>query len=224
MASVVSVIGDIVESRKKAHRSDTQRDLERALERTNDVVPSLQRLTPTVGDEFQGTFATVSDALRATLMVRLFLPESVDCRFGIGRGDRVSLPSGTARIEDGPAWWSARDAIVEAKTRERRANRSLRTWFAPHDNEDEQAGVINAFLVCRDELVSKLDGRGRRILVGTMEGKTQAQIGVLEGITQSAVSQAMARNGSHAILTSSELMERAVSDVDRSAPISDDRS
>ncbi len=223
MMGVVTVIGDIVESRKKADRSGAQKNVEAALQRTNDSVRTVHPLASTVGDEFQGTFASVSDAVRATLMVRLFLPAGIDCRFGIGRGETTPLPSVSAQIEDGSAWWSARSAIIEVKNREARSNRNLRTWFVPSARDGSGAEVINAFLLCRDELISRLDGRGKRILLGTIEGKTQTEIARQEGITQSAVSQSMARNGAYAILTSSELVERMALDVDRSTGVPERR-
>jgi hypothetical protein len=224
MSIVVAVIGDIVESRKKPDRADTQRAVERALDHANNMAHPLQRLAPTVGDEFQGVFTSLADAIMATLLVRLHLPEGTDCRFGIGRGERAVVASSPSTLEDGSAWWSARSAIEEVKKREGRSNRSLRTWYLPHDRELSNHDLINAHLVCRDELVSRFDGRGRRILLGTIKGRTQSQIADDEGITQSAVSQAIAKNGSYAILTSSQLVERSALDVDAVTAVHVDRA
>lgn len=224
MSVVVAVIGDIVQSRKKTDRSDTQRAVELALNGANSAVRPLQGLASTVGDEFQGVFASLSDALLATLLVRLHLPQGTDCRFGIGRGERTVVLSSSPLLEDGSAWWSARAAIQEVKAREGRANRNLRTWYTPEDRNTASGELVNAFLVCRDELVSRLDGRGRRILLDTIRGKTQTEIARDEGITQSAVSQAISRNGTYAILTSSQLVERSTLDVVRIPHLPDNRA
>ncbi len=53
----VAVIGDVVGSRWK-HQTDWHASLVAALDRVNEQVPAVQRLAPTVGDEFQGLYAT----------------------------------------------------------------------------------------------------------------------------------------------------------------------
>jgi hypothetical protein len=206
--AVAAVIGDIVRSRGRADRATTQAHLEEALGQANARVPHLEPLRPTAGDEFQGLFAAVEDAVRATLLVRAHLRGGVDCRFGIGLGERTPLPSVVSNLQDGSAWWSAREAIVEVKSRETAGSRGPRTWFTPLDGIGPNADLLNAYLVSRDELVSRLDDRGKRIMLNTMDGLTQSEIARREGVTQSAVSQSIARNGIHAILAGAELAER----------------
>lgn len=208
-APVVAVIGDIVDSRGRADRPGTQTHLEEALAAVNDRVPHLEPLQPTAGDEFQGLFSTVADAVRATFLTRVHLRGGVDCRFGIGLGERTPLPSVVSNLQDGSAWWSAREAIVEVKSRETAGNRGPRTWYRPHDDSEPSADVLNAYLVSRDELMSRLDDREKRIMLNTMDGLTQTEIARREGVTQSAISQSMARNGIQAILAGAALVERS---------------
>ena len=49
--------------------------------------------------------------------------------------------------------------------------------------------MVNAYLLCRDTLVTDFDGRQRRIALGVLDGKRLAQIAEAEGISTSAVSQ-----------------------------------
>ena len=52
--------------------------------------------------------------------------------------------------------------------------------------------LVNAFLLCRDELVSRLDARQRRLVLGVLRGTSQKELAASEGISPSAVSQSSA--------------------------------
>jgi hypothetical protein len=203
----VALIGDLVGSRRSASRSEVQQRLVDALAMTNEMTPSVQKLAPTIADEFQGVYDDVGSALRASLVVRLALPADVDCRCGIGVGTLEFV--GTAEYghtQDGPAWWAARDAIVEAKRRESGQNKRLRSWIVvPETEGGVDVGLVNAFLLCRDELVSRLDARQRRLVLGVLRGTSQKDIAAGEGISPSAVSQSLQRAGAFAIIGATEL-------------------
>lgn len=182
-----AVIGDLVGSRDQPSRAAAQQQLLQALTATNERLPALQRLEPTIGDELQGVYDNLRDALHATLLVRLALPESMDCRFGIGAGDlEIVGESAYGLTQDGPAWWSARTAIDTAKGLSRQVP-GLRTRIVRP--EHEEGDVLNAYLLCRDTIVSAFDARQRRIAWGVLEGRTLAAIAKDEGISTSAVSQ-----------------------------------
>ena len=204
----VALIGDLVGSRRSASRSEVQQRLVDALAVTNEMTPSVQELAPTIADEFQGVYDDVGSALRASLVVRLALPADVDCRCGIGVGTLEFV--GTAEYghtQDGPAWWAARDAIVEAKRRESGQNKRLRSWIVvPETEGGVDVGLVNAFLLCRDELVSRLDARQRRLVLGVLQGTSQKDLAASEGISPSAVSQSLHRAGAFAIIGATELM------------------
>ena len=181
-----AVIGDLVGSRQADDRAAVHEALVDALAAVNAAVPGVQELEPTVGDEFQGAYATLVDATHAALLVRLHLLPLVDARAGVGQGDARTLdPARTPRIQDGPAWWAARDAL-EHLGRPRSAG--LRTWYVGEDADAE-----NAYLTCRDGLVDRLSERGHRMLALALTGRTQRDIAQEEGISPSAVSQAFAR-------------------------------
>ncbi|UUZ58643.1 SatD family protein [Nocardioides sp. B-3] len=67
-----------------------------------------------VGDEYRGVFATLGDALAASLLVRLALHPEGDIRHGIGRGE-VEVLGTSPRVEDGPGWWAARAAVERVR-------------------------------------------------------------------------------------------------------------
>jgi hypothetical protein len=184
--ALYTVIGDLVGSRAVADRSAVQRALDDALTWVSSVVPVEQAFEPTVGDEYQGACATLPDALLATLLVRLSLLPLVDARCGIGHGE-VTVHDGDRRpvLQDGPGWWSARAAIEALDGR----RDGTRTWF---DGPDQ--GRVNAFLLCRDQIVERLNDRGVRILRLALLGHSQKEIAEREDIWPSAVSQQFSRN------------------------------
>jgi hypothetical protein len=183
-----AVICDLVGSRAQASRAEAQRHLLTALAVVNDMVVAEQPLEPTIGDELQGVYADLPSAMLATVLVRLALPETMDCRFGIGVGELEIVGESTYGLtQDGPAWWSARRAVDTAKDRSRQLP-GLRTCIV-RDDTTEGPDMAQAYLLVRDELVSGFDGRQRRIALGELQGRTLSQLAADEGISPSAVSQ-----------------------------------
>jgi hypothetical protein len=182
---LVTVIGDLVGSRRVADRAALQQSLGAVLSELNATVATVQPFEPTVGDEFQGACGSLADATLATLLVRVSLRGSADVRCGIGTGEvTVHDGSRTPLLQDGPGWWSAREAIETIG----RVRDSRRTWF---DGPD--AATTNAFLLCRDQVVGRLNDRGARMLRLALLGHTQREIADLEDVWPSAVSQQFSR-------------------------------
>lgn len=205
----IAMIGDVVGSREHTDRAAMQTSLAEVLDQVNALVGAEQPLTPTIGDEFQAVYSDVATAVNATLRIRLSLPEGLDCRFGLGEGTYAAVGASPYGVmQDGPAWWSARDAIVIAKDREKRKNPTLRTWFRVAEaadsrgNDDNRVDLVNAFVLCRDQIVSTMNARQRRLLYGLLSGETQAAMADSEGISASAVSQALHSSGAFAVLAS----------------------
>lgn len=201
----VAVIGDLVGSRKSADRGRAQRALVAALEAAAALAPAIQEPAATIGDEFQSTHRRLSDALRAALIVRLALPESMDARVGIGRG-RVEIVgrSDYGLTQDGPAWWDAREAIGEVERRSVR-QATLRTWV-------QNGGAMNAYVMTRDHIVSGFDGRQRRLVLGLLQGRSQRELAEAEGVSASAVSQSLRRSGALAVLDGLDQFDEAERD------------
>lgn len=192
MAIVYAVIGDLVGSRRSGPRAEVQGALQDALDASAAVAQPVDRLEPTVGDEFQGVYGDLGLATLATLLVRLHLPAPLDVRCGIGTGVREVFDAArTPMLQDGPAWWSARAAINALA---QPGGRSRRTWFDPGEVErTTDPAVMNAFLLTRDALVDRLNERSRRMLRRALAGATQREIANAEEISESAVSQAFAK-------------------------------
>lgn len=154
----------------------------------------------TVGDEFQGSYPTVGEAIDAALKIRLAVAPGIDVRFGIGWGEVTVLDE---RIQDGPGWWAARDAIEQTASTQRQPGlANVRTTFCAGSRSDVEA--INAALMCRDHLLGSLDDRSLRILKGLMNNQPKKDIAEAEGISPSAVSQRAGRDGLDLIVAASE--------------------
>ncbi len=193
-----ALIGDLVGSRRLADRSATHRRLVEVLAQVDAAEPGLQALEVTVGDEFQGMYGDPHSAARVALLVRLAVLPDADVRVGIGEGEATVLDEARhPPVQDGPAWWAAREALEIMGSPRRGA---LRTWFVGAGSE-----TVNARLVCRDALVDRLNDRSRRMLALALSGHSQRDIAAVESVSKSAVSQAFAR-GVGALRESEELM------------------
>src|SRR5215210_509272 len=103
----VTVIGDLVGSRRGDDRAALHQRFERAISAINDEFTPPVPLRIGLGDEFQGIFASLGEAIAATLRLRVALLPDVDLRQGIGWGQVLVLAE-EPRVEDGPGWWAAR--------------------------------------------------------------------------------------------------------------------
>lgn len=203
----VAVIGDLLGSRGSGDRAALHRALARAVDEVNARLDPATPLRITVGDEYQGVFDTVGEAVHATLLVRLMLLPDHDVRHGLGRGETTVLAE-DPRVEDGPAWWAARDAIEAVEAAEARAaTRRLRTAYVVAPGvEGPEAGAVNAALVLRDEVVSGLSARAVSVLRGLLSGEAQRDIADRLGISPSAVSQRIRADGLAAVVAADELI------------------
>ena len=201
-----AVIADIVGSRRLPDRAAAQRELDAAIARVEKEFPlATQPLRPVAGDEQQALYPHLESALASTLLLRLALPPGIDLRFGIGIGDVDTLPSpGGEEIPEGPGWWAAREAIERVHALQKRNAPSARTWVAVADGEAERMSAIarmaNAYLLSRDQIVGAMTDRARRLTYGRLGERTQQQLAAAEGITQSAVSQALAAAGAGSLV------------------------
>jgi hypothetical protein len=137
----------------------------------------------------------------------LAVAPSIDIRFGIGWGE-VTVLDERARIQDGPGWWAARDAIEQTASAQRQPGLALvRTTFRA-DGSRSDVDAISAALMCRDHLLGSLDDRSLRILKGLMNNRPKKDIAEAEGISPSAVSQRAGRDGLDLIVVASDFLRR----------------
>lgn len=193
-ARVAALLGDLVRSRSADDRASLHAGLSGVLAATNEQVAPLHRLRVTVGDEFQGVYDTVGAALVASYRIRLGLIGLSDVRFGIGVGG-VAVVDADAGIQDGSAWWAAREAIQEVEQRaDRPTHACLRTMVLTAPEVQPVSAELPVALAGLDVLLGRLDDRSRRILAGFVDGRPQRAIADDEGVSPSAVSQRVRRD------------------------------
>lgn len=202
-----TMIGDLIGSRGSDDRQALHARFERALDDVNALFDPPTPMRMQVGDEYQGVFATLGDALSASLLVRLALHPDGDIRHGIGRGE-IEVLGTSPRVEDGPGWWAARAAVERVEQSEARAaTRTLRTAYVADDSATStDEDVVNASLLLRDELVTGLSDRSVSVLRGLLAGTTQRDLAEELGISPSAVSQRVRADGLGTILAAHELL------------------
>lgn len=206
MQHVVGLIADIVRSRELDDRAAAQDAVRRAFDDAHRAFSVTEPVWATVGDEFQATYSHLHQALSVTALVRLLLPDDLDCRFGLGQGEirHVERAPGGGLIQDGSAWWSAREAIKIAHKHEDHGHPYLRTWF--DGGEPDRVALVNAYLISRDHSISRMKHREKRVTAAALLGDTQEAIARSEQITQSAVSQNLRRSGGAALMLGLQLL------------------
>lgn len=210
MTQVATLIGDLIGSRTSAERGRLHDAFAGAVARANEELDPVTPLRITVGDEFQGCFATVGAALQAAFRIRLWLRDDADLRQGVGWGS-VTVLSDDPLVEDGPGWWSARDAIEAVEAAESRAaSRSLHTAYRLPKNAEAGDGpdpaAVNAALMARDQLVAAAGEQGLSVVAGMLSGMSQQEIARDLGVSPSAVSQRVRRDGLATIVRVDELL------------------
>ena len=199
----VALLGDVVASRRHPDPEGRRERVASAISAANDRFEPIQPLTPSIGDEFQGLFVDLVSALDATLVVRLTLVGEVDVRFGIGSGELFAFDPARAPFEqDGPAWWSAREAVdlVRDLAQGQERPRGVRTrWVDAEGRPPFEVAAVNAFLQCRDEMVAAMDPRDAAAMLGLLADEPLTRIAEAEGVSASALSQRAIRGGLYAI-------------------------
>ena len=205
-----ALIADIVRSRELPDRRRAQRVIHETLERAAEGLALTQRPYATVGDELQAVSATL-------------LPEGLGLRFGIGVGaiSEVEGAVGSGAdgapvrpIQDGSAWWAAREAIEKAHHLQDAGRSFIRTWLRIHPDavggsggdRSEREGVVNSVLILRDQTIFRFQPRQRRIMAGLLMGMTQIEIARQEKVSQQAVSE-FARSAGSSLLEVQKLLD-----------------
>jgi hypothetical protein len=216
MPVLATLIGDVIGSKESEDRSRLHEALMDVLAAANGILKPFQPLHTTIGDEFQGGFTSVADAVRASLVLRVELHEraGVDSRYGLGYGDVTVFETRAPMTQDGPGWWAARAAVERARHMAKAHRTSfvrtcLDPWPPERPDRAMEAAALDAFLICRDATIDQMSQRARRLLVGLMLGRAQGDLADEEGITQSAVSQSLGRSGAAAIVAAQQRLAEA---------------
>ena len=219
-ASRCVVIGDLVGSRGAPNRRALHRAVEKALVSANAAVPGVTELRITVGDEFQGAYATLGSApSRRHCGCAWSCCPAPTCGSASAAG-RCSCSTPSVASRTAPGWWAARaaiDAVEQAAGRP--ATRHLRTAYRPAPSsaaDGPPAGRASGWprRGCRQRgpALSGPSGwlvvdRSVRLLRGLMDPHTtQSELATLEGISASAVSQRVRADGIGAVLAAEDLL------------------
>ena len=211
--TATTLIGDLIGSRGSTDRRALHATFAAVLDRVNTELRPPTPVRMQVGDEYQGVFASLGDALHASLTVRLALLPTADVRHGIGRGS-IEVAERGAR-----GWRTARAGGPHARRSSgSRRPRAARGAVAAHgvrrrrrrgddagDGWSSEEAAVNAALVLRDHLVSGLSERSLSVLRGLLDGQSQRDLAEALGISPSAVSQRVRADGLAAIIAAHDL-------------------
>lgn len=194
--NVVALLGDLVGSRT-VRREQVHEKLLAAIAHTNHSVPHEDGLRVTVGDEIQGIYSTLGHALEAASLISGELFGIADMRFGAGGGD-VSIIDEERGIQDGSAWWLAREAIEFVENLSHLPGyEGVRTAI-----RDERPGAFppaDALVRLVDAHLASLRPGARRSLIGLLQGFDNVDVARAEGISPSANTQRVKNNDLRAL-------------------------
>lgn len=191
ISECVALLGDVVRSRE-SDRAQVHEATLAALERVNQACPAPDPLRVTVGDEMQGVYDTLGQAVAACYQLRdeLFGVAEVRCGFG---GGEVRIIDEARGIQDGPAWWQAREAIEQAEALARRpGQRGTRTGLA--DARPVANPLAGPALHLVDAQLAALSAGARRTFIHLRAGCDNVEAARLEDISPSANSQRITAN------------------------------
>jgi len=205
-----TIIGDVVASRGSERPRELLAQLGQALTAVADPAPdaALQPLAITVGDEFQGAYAQLAPALDATLLVQLRFAPIGRLRFGIGHGEIEFDPAVQPLGQTGSAWYTARASIDQIKRQEEKPN-AFRTCAFQSDDAALR-GLVNAYLILRDEVLRRMDARDIQIAEKLIESLPQTEIAARVGIDPAAVSRRKTTNGIDALVAARQALLEAL--------------
>lgn len=184
----VALIGDLIKSRQH-DRALIHSHLLEAITSLPNEAGAVDAVRPTVGDEIQGTYSTLGAALRTAYLIRLYmLSHGSDIRFGIGRGEITTIDE-AAGIEDGSAWWSAREAIEHVEEKAQSTG-----WTGVRSSLSPDTTSINPILNLIDSRISSLKAGACESLRGLLLGEANAATAERQGISASANSQRVNTN------------------------------
>ncbi|MCC2594624.1 SatD family protein [Tessaracoccus sp. OS52] len=191
MPECVGLLADLVGSRL-TDRVRTHAAVLRAIEAVNGRVAALDPLRVTVGDELQGVYQSLGAAFTASWLLRTELLGQADLRFGLGGGE-VRVVDEVRGIQDGSAWWLAREAIDwVAKQAGDPGYRLVRT--AVRDERAVATPSADACLRLVETSTARLREGTRRSLDGLLAGLDNAEVARREEISPSANSQRVNHN------------------------------
>jgi len=153
-----------------------------------------ERVTPNqpaqfmTGDEFQVSYNDVPSALLASTLLSLRMFDTCRFRLGIGAGTIIANERLFPAAQSGTAWWRAREAINEVVSAQKGKGwpSTLSTRYLGEGTTEDY--YINSFLICRDQILNRLDSKVARITLALFMKESQSEVAKELAIDQSTVS------------------------------------
>lgn len=203
--SCVALLADQVGSRR-TDRDATHPKLLDALDMVNSRVAAIDDLRVTVGDELQGVYGSLGEALAASHLLRAELYGAVELRFGLGGGE-VAVVDRERGIQDGSAWWNAR-AAVEAVEQLARDPGFSGTRTGIVDDREVANPLTSATVRLVDAQLARLRSGARESLYSLMLGLDNRTAAERAGISPSANSQRINNNDLRVLTDAIEALSR----------------
>ena len=194
----IAIIGDFINSKQLKERQSAQEKLVATLSEINSAfLDSLScKFTITLGDEFQGLLHQGENLLTIIERIETAL-HPVKIRFAIGIGTISTAIDPTNPLSsDGPAFYHARDAINQLKTKAAKnkvvpTNITLKS--AANSNTDE---LINSLFAYLYQTKTRWTVRQRAVIdCYRQNNEKQKETAIKLGVNQSSVQRALQAAG-----------------------------
>ena len=212
-----AVIGDIKNSRILSERGEVQKHLHEVLAEINERYKTeiCAKFLITLGDEFQGLLCKPERCLEIIRLIENKL-YPVKLRFGVGIGEiTTSINEEMALGADGPAFYSAREAITEIKNNERKDANYPNVKFA---STEESIDLRQVNSIC--SLLKFLKRRWTTKQTETIRdlelyGGNQKESAERLGINQSNISRRLVDSGYSIYLQLIDMAERNLGEISK---------
>ena len=191
----VTIIADIIGSKKINDRSGVQKHLKKVLEYINITYRHAiaSQFIITLGDEFQGVLYDGSVALDVLDRIQREM-HPITFRFGIGVGSiSVRLQPDTSLGSDGTAFHLARSLIEEVRALENKKAEAKTNMLISIEDQESTSTLLNSMFKLIWALQENWTDRQRQIIATLQRyNETQAEIAKRLGIVQSSVQKSLA--------------------------------
>ncbi len=200
-----AIIGDIKKSKKIKNRFEIQEQLNRILEHINESYGEniAAKFLITLGDEFQGLLNMNTPIFEIVKYIqREMYP--IELRFGIGIGEITTEINKNAAIgTDGPAFYAARNAIVDLHQQEKRLKKQAADIkIELYEKDLFEIMEINTLLILIKTIEDSWNDRQRLTIWDMMQYQdSQEMCAKRQNTTQSTVARRLAE-GKYVVYTS----------------------
>jgi len=181
----LAIIGDLERSREVRDRAATQSRLEAALETVNRKLGKFlaAKFILTLGDEFQGLIKIPGDSLFVIDSIHRDM-EGLPIRYGLGWGGLSTKLKDEAIGMDGPCFHAAREAVLRAKSEDRRI---VLKGFG-----EERDLALNGVFGLMDGIRRRWKpAQEETVRLMSSEGMRQKDVAQLRGVSNSVVSETL---------------------------------